>query len=325
VLPYIIRRLAIGAVVLVVASFVVFLLVSLSGDPLAQLKANPHIPPAVIAQRERLLHLNESIFARYWIWVSHMFRGDFGNSIAGYPVGPILWGKLGVTLRLVVGATLLSVMFGVGLGVISARRQYSVVDYSATFASFVFFSTPVFVVGILLKQFLAVRVNLAAGKTLLYTLGQQSALLEPSFGSRLLDYTEHTILPVITLTLVTYPAWSRYQRAEMLDVQNSDYIRLARAKGLSPRRVLVRHILRNALIPVVTVIGLDTAAIFGGAVVTESVFGWNAMGQFLLTGIQQIDVNVVLAYLMLTAGIVILFNLLVDIIYGYLDPRIRHA
>jgi peptide/nickel transport system permease protein len=230
-----------------------------------------------------------------------------------------------ITLRLVIAATVLSVILGIGLGVVSAVRQYSAVDYTATFASFVFLSTPVFVVGILLKSFLAIRVNNAVGHTMLYTLGQQSALQPTNLPARMGDYVEHAILPVITLTLATYAAWSRYQRAEMLDVQNRDYIRLARAKGLSPRRVLIRHTLRNALIPVVTVIGLDTAAIFGGAIITEEVFGWRGMGQFLLTGISQIDVNMVLAWLMVTAAIVIGANIIVDILYAYLDPRIRYA
>lgn len=322
---FILRRLLAGVLTIVAASILVFLLVSYSGDPLAILRANPHIPPAVIAARERLLHLNDPIWERYWIWASHAIRGNLGNSISGNAVGPQLWNKLGLTLRLVLGATALSVLFGIGLGVLSARRQYSAVDYTATFTSFVFFSTPVFVLGILLKQFLAVHVNLALGHTILYTLGQQNAILETSFVSRLGDYFEHTVLPVVTLTLVTYPAWSRYQRAEMLEVQNADYVRLARAKGISARRVLLRHVLRNALIPVVTVIGLDTAAIFGGAVITEQVFGWNAMGQFFLTGVSQRDVNVVLAYLMVTAVVVVGMNILVDIIYGYLDPRVRFA
>jgi peptide/nickel transport system permease protein len=138
----------------------------------------------------------------------------------------------------------------------------------------------------------------------------------------------HTILPVIALTLVTYASWSRYQRASMLDVLSADYVRLARAKGLSPRRVLYVHALRNALIPVVTVIALDFAGLMGGVIVTEVVFGWEGMGTFFYTGLTgpiSPDVNVVLGWLMIAAVAVVVFNLLADLIYGLLDPRIRYA
>lgn len=137
----------------------------------------------------------------------------------------------------------------------------------------------------------------------------------------------HTVLPVITLVLVTYAGWSRYQRASMLDVLNADYVRFARAKGLNPRRVLYVHALRNALIPVVTVVALDFATIIGGAIITEIAFGWNGMGQFLsgLTGPISPDAQVVQAWLMITATAVIVFNILADVLYAVLDPRIRLA
>ena len=142
------------------------------------------------------------------------------------------------------------------------------------------------------------------------------------------DSLQHTILPVITLALVTYAGWSRYQRASMLDVLNADYVRLARAKGLSPRRVLYVHTLRNALIPITTVIALDFATIIGGALITEIAFGWEGMGKFLLGGLTgpiSPDVYVVQAWLMVAATAVIAFNIIADLIYGLLDPRIRYA
>ena len=138
------------------------------------------------------------------------------------------------------------------------------------------------------------------------------------------DYAAHTALPVITLILVTYSSWAIYQRASILETLNSDHVRLARSKGLAPRRVLFRHILRNALIPVTTVIALDFAAVLGGAIVTEIVFGWQGLGQWYLQGVTTLDTNITLAYLLVTATFVILFNLLADIIYAYLDPRIRY-
>jgi peptide/nickel transport system permease protein len=325
VLPYVLRRLVIGILTLWVASFLVFLLVSLSGDPLALLRANPHIPPKVIAQREAILHLHEPVIQRYWTWFTHILRGDFGNSISGAAVRPVLGNRLLVTMRMVIPSLVLGVILALATGVISAVRQYSTLDYTATFASFLFFATPVFVIGILLKEFLAIHLNQAVGQTIVYTLGQQSAPLPTDFYHRLLDYIAHSALPVITLTVGSYAAWSRYMRSQMLEVMNSDYIRLARAKGLSPWRVLTRHTMRNALVPFVTVVALDTAAVFGGAVITEEVFGWQGMGQYLLEGLTNIDVNVVLAFLVVTASLVIAFNIIADILYAYLDPRIRLA
>jgi peptide/nickel transport system permease protein len=162
----------------------------------------------------------------------------------------------------------------------------------------------------------------------LYTVGDNTPGFTGSWGSRVLDDVEHAALPVLTLVLVSYAAWSRYQRASLLDVLNSDYVRFARAKGLSRRRVLVRHALRNALIPITTVIALDFAAVIGGAVITEIVYGWEGMGRLLLNGLEgplTPDVNTVQAWLVITAAIVVLFNLLADILYGILDPRIRYA
>ena len=148
------------------------------------------------------------------------------------------------------------------------------------------------------------------------------------FGNVAVDAIEHAILPVVTLVLITYATWSRYQRSSMLDVLNADYIRLARAKGLSPRRVLYVHALRNALIPVTTVIALDFAAVIGGALITEIVFGWEGFGQFFYTGLTgpvSPDVNVVQAWFVVSAAIVVLFNLIADVLYGVLDPRVRYA
>jgi peptide/nickel transport system permease protein len=161
----------------------------------------------------------------------------------------------------------------------------------------------------------------------LYTIGENTPGTTGTMNVAL-DTAAHTVLPVLTLVLITYATWSRYQRAAMLDVLNADYIRLARAKGLSPRRVLYVHGLRNALIPVVTVISLDFATILGGVVITEVAFGWEGMGRFLLeglTGPESPDVYTVQAWLIIAATVVIVFNILADLLYGLLDPRIRYA
>jgi peptide/nickel transport system permease protein len=324
---YILRRCLAGLVTLLVASFLVFLLVAVSGNPLANLYANPHISPATIEAARIQLHLNEPLLERYWSWLTGMLHGSFGTSTTGQDVGAQLGVRILVTLRMVVPATILALIIAVLIGVVSAVKQYSILDHSMTGLAYLFYSTPVFVVAILLKDFLAVDVNNAAGHTLLYTIGQNTPGTTGA-GPVFVDSLEHTILPVITLALVTYAGWSRYQRASMLDVLNADYVRLARAKGLSPRRVLYVHALRNALIPITTVVALDFATILGGAVITEIAFGWEGMGQFLLgglTGPVTPDVYVVQAWLMVAATAVIVFNIIADLVYGLLDPRIRYA
>jgi peptide/nickel transport system permease protein len=324
---FILRRLAAGVITLLVASFLMFLLVAVSGNPLASLMANPHVSPATIAAARRELGLNEPLLVRYWDWLTRMLSGSFGTSTTGQPVGSELGSRIVVTLQMVVPAVILAAVLAVIVGVVSAVRQYSVLDHALTGVAYLFYSTPVFVVAILLKDFLAVDVNNASGQTILFTLGQDTPGTTGA-GPVLLDVIEHTVLPVVTLMLITYAGWSRYQRAQLLDVLNADYIRLARAKGLTPRRVLYVHALRNALIPVVTVIAADFATLLGGAVVTETAFGWEGMGQFLLQGLQgQVspDTNVVQAWMMVVATMVIVFNLIADILYAILDPRIRLA
>ncbi|HEY3977936.1 MAG TPA: ABC transporter permease [Streptosporangiaceae bacterium] len=324
---FIARRIAAGIVLLLVASFLIYLLVSLSGNPLAALEANPHIAKATIAAAREQLHLNEPLLERYWTWLTGFLQGNFGTATTGQAVGPQVVPRLLVTLQMVIPAVLISIVLGIVVGVIGAVRQYSIIDHLSTGLAYVFFSTPVFVLAILLKDFLAVDFNKGVGHTVLYTVGQNTPGVT-GFGNVTVDVIEHTILPVVTLVLITYATWSRYQRSSMLDVLNADYIRLARAKGLSPRRVLYVHALRNALIPVTTVIALDFAAIIGGALVTEIVFGWEGFGQFFFTGLTgpvSPDVNVVQAWFVISAAAVVLFNLIADILYGVLDPRIRYA
>jgi peptide/nickel transport system permease protein len=324
---YILRRVGAGLLVLAVGTFGLYILVSLSGNPLANLMANPHISPATIRAARIELHLNEPLLERYWTWLTGILHGDFGISTLGQAVGPQLWPRMWVTLQMVLPAVVISIVLGIGLGVMSAVRQYSILDHVSTAFAYIFYATPVFVIAILLKDFLAVNVDNAVGHPVLYTIGQNNPGTTGTW-SILVDALAHDVLPILTLVLITYAAWSRYQRASMLDVLNADYVRLARAKGLSRRRVLYVHALRNALIPVTTVIALDFATILGGAVITEIVFGWEGMGRFFyegLTGPVTPDVNVVMAYVTIIAALVILFNIIADIVYGLLDPRIRYA
>ncbi|HKN63659.1 MAG TPA: ABC transporter permease [Gaiellaceae bacterium] len=325
---FVLRRAAAGVLILFVASFLTYVLVAESGDPLATLRANPHVTQATIDAAKARLGLDHSLLDRYWLWLSHFVQGDFGKSTQGRQVEPQLWDRLGVTMRMVLPATVIAAVIAIALGILGAVRQYKLDDHVSTTLAYIFYATPVFVLGILLKDFFAIKVNNAVGHTALYTVGDSSAGFSGGFGARTLDEIQHAVLPVLTLVLVSYAAWSRYQRASLLDVLNSDYVRFARAKGVPRRRVLIRHALRNALIPLTTVIALDFAAIIGGAVITEIVYGWEGMGQFLLHGLSgplTPDVNTVQAWLVITAAIVVLFNLLADILYAALDPRIRYG
>jgi peptide/nickel transport system permease protein len=322
---YVIRRLLISVVVLFFATIFVFLLVASSGDPLGILRSNPHIPHSSIVAREKLLGLNHPLWDRYWIWLTNALHGNLGTTIQGQNVAHEMWSHLFVTLRMVVIATLIAIVVGISMGVIAAVRQNKLTDHAITVTNFILLATPVFVLGLALKEFVAIPINQHVGTTIFYTDGEQSPTLSGSFFSRVPDYAAHTALPVITLILISYASWAIYQRSSMIETLDADHVRLARAKGLSQRRVLIRHVLRNALIPVTTVIALDFAAVLGGAIITEIIFGWQGLGQWYLSGVTNLDTNVMLAYLLITATFVILFNLAADILYGVLDPRIRYG
>lgn len=324
-LPYIVRRVVISIPLLLIASILVFVLVAESGDPLAQLRQNPNVPASTIKARAHALYLDRSLPVRYWHWLSNFVQGDFGkSSYNGINVRSDLVNRAGVTFRLILLAVILAVLLGVSVGVISAVKQYSPTDYSFTFTGFVFLSLPVFWFAAILKLF-AIDINNWIGHDVLFTIGDSTPGLTGSFWDKLPNYAGHLALPTISLAMLSFAIYSRFQRASMLDVLNSDYIRLARAKGLSNRRVMVRHALRTALIPLVTIVAIDIGSLLSGAVVTETVFVWHGLGEMLINGILRQDLNVVLAWLMLAATFVVLFNLIADILYGFLDPRIRYG
>ena len=324
-LAFTLRRLAVSVPVVIASSFIVFVLVATAGgDPLADLRLRPGVSEGTIQLRRQQLNLDKPVLERYGIWVKGVVKGDLGRSVSNEEVRPLLTRRLGVTLRLVLFATIVSVLIAVFVGSVGALKQYSKFDYSATFMAFVFFSMPVFWLAALLRD-IGIRVNNMLGRRFFFVVGEQTPELGGSFLNVWADRFGHLILPTLTLVLIQMAAWSRFQRGSMLEVLNADYIRTARAKGLTGRRVLFRHALRNALIPVVTVVAIDFAAILGGAVVTETVFGWIGMGRLLVDALGNQDVNVVQAWLLAAATLVVVFNLVADLLYGYLDPRTRRA
>jgi peptide/nickel transport system permease protein len=328
-LPFIARRMLVGIPILIVSSFLVFLLAVNMGDPLEELKQRPGITPAVIAKQAHLLGLDQPFMTRYKNWITGFVHGDFGKDRNGQEVSGRLWRALQVTLRLVIAAEFMAIALGVTVGIISAVRQYTFFDYSTTGLSFLFYAMPVFWFAVLLKQFAAIKFNNVlqgwGHSRWIATVGQQTPNFHGTFAARMFDYFGHLILPTITLTMISFAAYSRFQRASMLDTMSADYVRTAKAKGISNRQVIFKHAFRNALIPVTTLIALDFGALLGGAIITENVFAWQGMGTLLRTGIQRIDPNLVLSGVMITAITVVIFNIVADILYAYLDPRIRLA
>ena len=319
-----VRRLLASIPVLLLSSMLVFAMVASSGDPLGELKSrNPPVPASVIEARRHQLLLDRSLPERYWHWFGRFARGDMGRSIAGLEVGPLLARRMVVTLRMVLLAIVLAVLLAVGSGVLSAVRQYTATDHAFTLVGFLFLSMPVFWLAALLKEYGAIRLNQLLGRQWVFIVGEQSPNLAGPLGHRLVDYAGHLLLPTLAIALTFYAGWSRFLRAAILDVLGSDYLRMARAKGLPSWRVTICHALRNALAPLVTVVAIDAAGILGGVFVVEAVFSWHGLGELFVGGLKASDTNIVLACLMVSSILVVTFNLIADILYGLLDPRVR--
>jgi peptide/nickel transport system permease protein len=319
VLTYIVRRVLYSIPVLILSTFLSFLFVSYAGNPVAQLRGNPRIPKNTIHLIEVRNHLNVSVPVRYWYWVEDIFTHKLGDSLQTFqPIWPDITRTLGHTAQVIIISESLAILLGVIVGIYSAIRQYSVFDYIATSVSFLGYAMPTFWLALLL-QILFVDIYLKWNVRIFYTSG----LNNPGHGTWSLDRLQHIALPVMTLLIISFALYSRYMRASMLDVINTDYVRTARAKGLSEWHVIMRHVFRNALIPIVTVAALNIGGLLGGVIITETVFSLDGIGFYFVQRLQSSDVYAVMAYLLVTAVIIIVFNLIADILYGYLDPRIR--
>jgi peptide/nickel transport system permease protein len=336
VLIFTIRRLVASFFVLLVASFIVFMFAAETYDPLKPFRArNPQPPKAFFDEKIQQFHLNENVFARYWDWLRHMvgvghqfpyIKLNFGSDVNSASVATALGQRLEVTTRMIVGAIILAAVLAIIFGVISGVRHDKPFDAVATIITFVLLALPTFWFAAVLKD-VAIRLNNGAGHRIFFTAGSESFGSSPptSFFALNQDQFLHMILPVISLGLLTASGWIRYQRASMIDVLDADYMRLARAKGVRSRTVIRRHGLRNALIPLVTVMAIDIGALFGGAIITEKVYVWHGMGEYLYTAIGAEDTYAVAGWVMVSAIFVVIFNLLADLVYAVLDPRIRLA
>jgi peptide/nickel transport system permease protein len=320
VLTFIARRVLYSIPVLLLSTFLSFVFVSLAGNPVALLRGNPKIPKNTIHLIELHNHLNRSIPVRYVFWLRDIFTHKLGDSLVTFqPIWPDITRTLGHTAQVIAISELLAIVLGIIIGIFSAVRQYSFFDYVATSFSFLGFAMPTFWLALLL-QILFVDIYLKWNIRIFYTSGLNS----PGQGTWSLDRLQHIALPVMTLCIISFALYSRYMRASMLDVINTDYVRTARAKGLSEWHVIMRHVFRNALIPIVTVAALNIGGLLGGVIVTETVFSLDGIGFYFLQKLQNGDLYAVMAYLVVTSVIIIVFNLIADILYGYLDPRIRY-
>ena len=329
-LLFIVRRILVSIPVIVAASFLCFGLTTLMGDPLGEWKLQQVRTPGEIAAAEERAGTNKPFLERYVTWAGNFVQGDWGTNVTpGNGSGPVketVFKALGVTARLVVGAELIALTIGVAVGLLGAVRQYSMADYTATGMAFVMFSMPPFCLALMIKyagiEFNTALQNLGMDRWL-RTAGPPDGGFQGGLADQAYQYTGAFILPTICLVAIQFAAYSRFQRASMLDTLNTEYVRTAQAKGLSQFRVIFRHAWRNALIPITTVFTLNLSALITGAIITETVFGWHGLGRVLLEAVNQKEPYMVLGFLMVTAIIVIALNLISDIAYAILDPRIR--
>lgn len=316
---YIARRLLIAVPTLMVISFVIYAILALAPiDPLSQFGADPRVPPEVRERIRASLGLNDPWPIRYVKWMLAMFRGDFGVSFMSHgPVMTLIQQRLPNTLAVVGVAYVIGVLLGLPIGMLSAVKRYSVFDHAVTSFAFMGFSVPTFFTGLLLIIIFSVNLHW-------FPFIYDSTLRITDLES-LAKQLRQSIMPITVLALFDTATIARYVRSEMLEHLPLDYVRTARGKGLMERFVVLRHVLRNSLIPVVTLVALGIPAVFGGAIVTEQVFRVPGIGELLVTSIFNGDIPVVATVLFIFAVLVVLFNLIADLLYAVLDPRIRYT
>jgi len=322
---FLLRRLANSLVLVGIAASLAYLLAASSLDPRANFEGrNPPPPKAVVDRRLDQLNLNDQtpLLQRYARWVNGVLHGDFGRTWDGDSVSAEMGRRIGVSLRLLLTATIVGGVLGILAGAWGAIRQYRLSDHAITLLSFVIISIPVFVLAVLL-EIVAVGFNNAVGARVFEYTGEFTPGLGGGFSAHLGDRLRHLLLPSLTLVLGQIAIFSRYQRNAMLDVLGQDFVRTAMAKGLRRRTALLKHALRTALIPSITFLAYDFALLLVGATFVEKIFGWHGMGEWFVDSVTSNDVNAVAAVSCFTAVLVLIAGLLSDLGYAVLDPRIR--
>lgn len=340
---YIIRRLLQAIPLLLILSAMLFFLANEMGDPLASFGGRRRIKSADRERLTRQLGLDKPIAVQYIIWLvgndwmkididgdgtpdeygtrKGIIRGDFGSSfMEKRPVLEIISERFTNTMILMLTAEVVIITLSLVIGIYSALRQYSVIDNVVTTISFIGYSMPVFWLALILMYLFAVNFK-KWGLPYLPTIGMYDLAVGPTFS----QIAWHLVLPVTTISVISIAGYSRYVRSQMLEVISQDYIRTAYAKGLPERMVLLGHALKNASLPLVTIVGLDLPFLISGAVVTESIFAWPGMGRLFWDAVQDTDIPVLMGVLVIVAFLVVVFQIITDVAYTFLDPRIRYS
>jgi len=340
---YIVRRVLQAIPLLFLISVVLFVLMQNMGDPLATMGGRTMTRKADRERLTRQLGLDQPIYMQYVYWLvgndwtkvdlngdgiaetqgrrKGILRGDFGTSLVnrGQPALQVIWDRLPNTLLLMVSAEFIIIVFSILIGVYSALRQYSLTDHVITAVSFIGYSMPIFFIALVTMYIFSVNFK-RWGLPYLPTVG----MFDPQVGKTPLQVLWHMILPVFSIAFISLAGYSRYIRGTMLEVMNQDYIRTAKSKGIPHRDVVFIHALKNASLPIVTIVGLDLPLLLGGAVVTERIFAWPGMGRLFLDHLSRVDTPVIMGILMIISVAVVVFQLITDVTYAWLDPRIRY-
>ena len=316
--PYLLRRLLIALPSVLGISVVLFTVLALApGDPFEELATNPNVPAEVKQMLRVKFGLDDPVWQRYFRWLAAMLQGDWGFSfISRVDVDQLILQRIPVTLTVIGASQLLALMIALPVGIYSAARPYSWFDRIASTLAFVGFSLPTFFTGLLLILLFSIKLD--------WLPFVYRADIAATGWQWWWEHIRQSIMPVLVLGLFQGASWTRYVRSAMLDVIRLDYVTTARSKGLTERVVVMKHVVRNALIPVVTLVALQMPAVFGGAIVTEQIFRIPGIGSLLIDAILRNDTPVIMAVTFVFACLVILFNLIADLLYGWLDPRISY-
>ena len=315
---YVVRRLLILVPTLIGVSVILFTILALApGDPFEELATNPNVPPEVRANLRAKFGLDDPVPVRYARWFGSMMRGDWGFSfVSRVNVDTLIMQRLPTTIFVIGSSLLLAMLVALPVGILSAVKPYSIFDQIATTLAFIGFSLPTFFTGLLFILLFSIYLDWLP---FIYRADLDATGLGWAWA-----VFKQAIMPVSVLGLATGATWTRFVRAAVLDVVRLDYVNTARAKGLSERVTVVKHVVRNALIPVVTLIGLQIPTLFAGAVVTEQIFRVPGIGSLLISAIQSNDTPVVMGVAFVSSFLVLAMTLIVDILYGWLDPRISY-
>lgn len=311
---YIIKRILIAIPVLIGITIIDYAIMSLAGSPLEML-AGPRVSEEAIANKEILLGLDKPVIVQYFIWIKQLLQGNLGTSIKSYQsVATMIGSHIGPTLLLMGTSLVVGLLIAVPAGIFSAIHQYKKRDYAVVTLSFVGLSIPGFFLALMLIYLFTVRLGWlpSSGMT---TLGTDGGFL---------DVVRHMIMPVTVLAVSIAGSNIRYVRSAMLEILQSDYLRTATAKGIGRGRVIYKHALRNALIPIITVIGMQIPTLFGGSIIVEKIFSWPGLGLMTMNSILSRDYPVIMGVCLLSAVVVLVGNLITDILYALVDPTISY-